>query len=88
MDWFHIRKGVYQGCILSPCLFNVYAEYIMRNPGLKKAQAGIKIAGRIINNFRYEDDITLTAESKKELKSLFMEVKEEREKPGLNLNIQ
>ena len=88
MDWFQIRKGVYQGCILSPCLFNLYAEYIMRNPGLKKAQAGIKIAGRIINNFRYEDDITLTAESKKELKSLFMEVKEEREKPGLNLNIQ
>ena len=88
MDWFQIRKGVYQGCISSPCLFNLYAEYIMRNPGLKEAQAGIKIAGRIINNFRYEDDITLTAESKKELKSLFMEVKEEREKPGLKLNIQ
>ena len=88
MDWFQIRKGVYQGCILSPCLFNLYAEYIMRNPGLKEAQAGIKIAGRIISNFRYEDDTTLMAESKKELKSLFMEVKEEREKPGLNLNIQ
>ena len=88
MNWFQIRKGVYQGCILSPCLFNLYAEYIMRNPGLEEAQAGIKIAGRNINNLRYADDTTLMAESKKELKSLFMEVKEEREKPGLKLNIQ
>ena len=88
MNWFQIRKGVYQGCILSPCLFNLYAEYIMRNPGLEEAQAGIKIAGRNINNLRYADDATLMAESKKELKSLFMEVKEEREKPGLKLNIQ
>ena len=75
MDWFQIRKGVYQGCILSPCLFNLYAEYIMRNPGLKKAQAGIKIAGRIINNFRYADDTTLMAESEEELKRHLMKVK-------------
>ena len=77
MDWFQIGKGVHQGCILSPCLFNFYAEYIMRNVKLDKAQAGIKIARRNINNFRYADDTTLTAESE-ELKSLLMKVKEER----------
>ena len=82
-----IRKGVRQGCILSPCLFNLYAEYIMRNTGLEKAQAGIKIAGRSINNLRYEDNTTLMAESE-ELKSLLMKVKEESEKVGLKLNIQ
>ena len=86
-DWFQIGKGVHQGCILSPCLFNLYAEYIMRNTGLDEAQAGIKIAGRNINNLRYADDTTLTAESK-ELKSLLMKVKEESEKTGLKLNIQ
>ena len=86
-DWFQIMKGVHQGCILSPCLFNLYAEYIMRNAGLDEAQAGIKIAGRNINNLRYADDSTLTAESK-ELKSLLMKVKEESEKVGLKLNIQ
>ena len=85
-DWFQIGKGVYQGCILSPCLFNLYAEYIMRNTGLEEAQAGIKISGRNINNFRYADDITLMTESK-ELKSL-LKVKEESEKVGLKLNIQ
>ena len=85
-DWFQIRKGVRQGCILSPCLFNFYAEYIMRNAGLDEAQAGIKIAGRNINN-KYTDDIIIMAESK-ELKSLLMKVKEEREKVGLNLNIK
>ena len=85
---FQIGKGVYQGCILSPCLFNLYAEYIMRNSGLDEAQAGIKIAGRNINNLRYADDTTLTAESEKELKSLLMKVKEESEKVGLKLNIQ
>ena len=79
-DWFQIRKGVRQGCILSPCLFNLYAEYIMRNAGLDEAQAGIKIAGRNINNLRYADDTTLMAESEEELKSLLMKVKEESEK--------
>ena len=87
-DWFQIGKGVHQGCILSPCLFNLYAEYIMRNPGLDEAQAGIRIAGRNINNLRYADDTTLMAESEEELKSLFMKVKEESEKAGLKLNIQ
>ena len=85
--WFQIGKGGHQGCILSPCLFNLYAEYIMRNPGLDEAQAGIKIAGRNINNLRYTDDITFMAESE-ELKSLLMKVKEESEKIGLKLNIQ
>ena len=78
-DWFQIGKGLWQGCILSPCLFNLYAEYIVRNTGLKEAQAGIKIAGRNLNNFRYADDTTLMAESEKELKSLLMKVKEESE---------
>ena len=87
-DWFQIGKGVHQGCILSPCLFNFYAEYIMRNAGLEEAQAGIKIAGRNINNLRYADDTTLMAESEEELKSLLMKVKEESEKVGLKLNIQ
>ena len=87
-DWFQIGKGVCQGCILSSCLFNLYAEYIMRNAGLKEAQAGIKIAQRNINNLRYADDTTLMAESEKELKSLLMKVKEETEKVGLKLNIQ
>ena len=87
-DWFQIGKGVHQGCILSSCLFNFYAEYIMRNAGLKEAQAGIKIAGRNINNLRYADDTTLMAESGEELKSLLMKVKEESEKVGLKLNIQ
>ena len=87
-DWFHIRKGVRQGSILSPCLFNLYAEYIMRNARLDEAQAGIKIAGRNINNLRYADDATLMAESEEELKSLLMKVKEESEKIGLKLNIQ
>ena len=86
-DWFHIGKGVPQGCILSPCLFNFYAEYIMRNAGLDEAQVGIKIAGRNINNLRYADDTTLMAEIE-ELKSLLMKVKEESEKIGLKLNIQ
>ena len=88
MDWFQIGKGVCQGCILSPCLFNLYAEYIMRNPGLDEAKAGIKIAGRNINNIRYANDITFMAESKEELKSLLMKLKEECEKAGLKLNIQ
>ena len=87
-DWFQIRKGVRQGCILSPCLFNFYAEYIIRSAGLEEAQAGIKIAGRNINNLRYADDTTLMAESVEELKSLLMKVKEESEKIGLKLNIQ
>ena len=87
-DWFQIGKGVHQGCILSPCLFNFYAEYIMRNAGLEAAQAGIKIARRNINNLRYADYITLMAESEEELKSLLMKVKEESEKVGLKLNIQ
>ena len=79
-DWFQIGKGVHQGCILSPCLFNLYAEYIMRNAGLDEEQAGIKIARRNINNLRYADDTTLMAESKEELKSILMKVKEESEK--------
>jgi len=87
-DWFRIGKGVCQGCILSPCLFNFYAENIMRNAGLDEAQAGIKIAGRNINNLRYADDTTLMAESEAGLKSLLMKVKEESEKVGLKLNIQ
>ena len=87
-DWFQIGKGVCQGCILPPCLFNLYAEYIMRNPGLEEAQALIKIAGRNINNLRYTDDTTLMAESDDELKNLLMQVKEESEKVGLKLNIQ
>ena len=86
-NWFQIRKGVCQGCILSPCLVNLYAEYIMRNAGLDEAQAGIKIAGRNINNLRYADDTTLMAESKEELKNLLMKVKEESERVGLKLNI-
>ena len=86
--WFQIGKGVRQGCILSPCLFNLYAEYIMGNARLDEAQAGIKIAGRNINNLRYADDITLMAESEGELKSFLMKVKEESEKFGLKLNIQ
>ena len=87
-DWFQTGKGVCQGYILSPCLFNFYAEYIMRNAGLEEAQAGIKIAGRNINNLRYADDTTLMAESEEELKSLLMKMKEESEKLGLKLNIQ
>ena len=87
-DWFQIRKGVRQCCILLPCLFNVYAEYIMRNVGLDEAQAGIKIVGRNINNLRYADDTTFMAESEEELKSLLMKVKEESEKAGLKFNIQ
>ena len=86
-DWLQIGKGVCQGCILAPCLFNFYAEYIMRNAGLEEAQAGIKIAGKNINNLRYADDTTLMAESEEELKSLLMKVKEEIEKVGLKLNI-
>ena len=86
-DWFQIGKGVHQGCILSLCLFNLYAEYIMRNAGLEEAQAGIKIAGRNIDNLRYADDTTLMAESE-ELKSLLMKVKEENKKSGLKLNIK
>ena len=85
-DWFQIGKGVCQGCILSPCLFNLYAEYTMRNAGLEEVQAGIKIAGRNINNLRYSDDTTLMAESEEEL--FLMKVKEESEKVGLKLNIQ
>ena len=87
-DCFQIGKGVRQGCILSPCLFNLYAEYIMRNTGLEEAQAGIKIAGRSINNLRYADDTILMAQSKEELNSLLMKVKGESEKVGLKLNIQ
>ena len=87
-DWFQIGKGVHQGCILSLCLFNFYAEYIMRNTGLEEAQAGIKTARRNINNLRYSDDTTLMAESEEEPKSLLMKVKEESEKVGLKLNIQ
>ena len=87
-DWFHIGKGAHQGCILSPCLFNLYAEYIMQNARLDEAQAGIKIAGRNINNLRYADDTTLMAESEEEPKSLLMKVKEESEKVSLKLNIQ
>ena len=87
-DWFQIGNGVCQGCILSPCLFNLYAEHIMWNAGLDEAQAGIKIAGKNINNFRYVDDTTLMAESEEELKSLLMKVKEKSERAGLNFNIQ
>ena len=87
-DWFQIGKGVCQGCILSPYLFNLYAEYIMRNAGLEEAQAGIKTAGRNIDNLRYAEDTTLMAESEEELKSLLMKLKEESEKAGLKLNIQ
>ena len=87
-DLFQIRKGVCQGCILSPCSFNLYAEYVMRNAGLEEAQAGIKIARRNINNLRFADDTTLMAESEEELKSLLMKVKEESEKVGLKFNIQ
>ena len=86
-DWLQIGKGVRQGCILSPCLLNLYAEYIMRNARLEEAQAGIKIAGRNINNLRYADDTTLMAESEEELKSLLMQVKEESGKVGSKLNI-
>ena len=87
-DWFQIGKGVCQGCILSPCLFNLYADYIIRNAGLEEAQAGIKIAGRNITNLRYADNTTLMAENEEELKSLLMKVKVESEKDGLKLNIQ
>ena len=87
-DWFHIGKGVGQGCILSPCLFNLYAQYIMRKAGLEETQAGIKIPGRKINNLKYADDTILTAESKEELKSLLIKMKQESEKVGLKLNIQ
>ena len=86
-DWFQIGKGLRQGCILSACLFSIYVEYIMRNAGLDKAQAGIKVSGRNINNFRYTDDTTLMAESEEELKSFLMKVKEESKKVGLKLNI-
>ena len=85
-DWFKIGKGVHQGSILSPCLFKLYAEYIMKNAGLEEAQSGIKIAGRNINNLRYADDTTLMAKREEELKSLLMKVKEESEKVGLKLN--
>ena len=87
-DWFQIGKGVCQGCILSPCLFNLYADYVTRNARLDEAQAGIKIAGRNISNLRYADDITLMAESEEELKSVLIRVKKEREKAGLKLCIQ
>ena len=87
-DWFQVGKGVCQGCILSPSLFNLYAEYVMRNTGLEETQAGIKIAGRNINNLRYADDTPLMAESEEELRSLLMKVKEESEKVGLKLSIQ
>ena len=87
-DWFQIGKGIRQGCILSPCLFNFDAVYIMRNAGLEEAETGIKVAGRNINNLRYADDTTLMAESEEELKSFLMKVKEESEKVGLKLNIQ
>ena len=87
-DWFRIGKGVHRGCMLPPCLFNLYAEYIMQNARLDEAQTGIKISRRNINNLRYTDDTTLRAKSKKELKSVLMKVKEESEKVGLKLNIQ
>ena len=87
-DWFQIGKGVHQGCILPPCLFNLHAEYIMRNAGLEEAQAGVKSAGRNSNKLRYADDTTLMAESEEELKSLLMKVKEKSEKVGLKFNIQ
>ena len=88
MDWFKIGKGVCQGCILSPCLFNLYAAYIMQNAGLDESQAGIETAGKNINNLRYANDITVMAESKEELKCLLLKVKEESEKADLKLNIQ
>ena len=88
MDWFQIGKGIYQGCILSPCLFNLYAEYIMWNARLDESQTGIKIARRNISNLRYADDTTLMVESQEELKNLFMKVNEESEKAGLKLSIQ
>ena len=88
MNWLKIEKGVHQGCVSSPCLFNFYAEYIMQNAGLDEAQAGIKIVGRNINNPKYADDTTLMAKSEEELKSLLMRVKEESETAGLKLNIQ
>jgi len=88
MDWFKIGKGVREGCILSPCLFNLYAEYIMRNARLDEAQTGIKIAGRNINNLRHAHDTTPIVENEEELKSILMKMKEESEKPGLKLNIQ
>ena len=87
-DWFQTGKGVHQGCTFSPCLFNLYAEYIMRNAGLEEAQAGIKVAGRNINNLRYADDTTFIAETEEELKILLMKVKEESEKAGLKIDIQ
>ena len=87
-DWFQIGKGVHQGCLLSPCLFNLYAKYILKNAGLEEVEAGIKIAGRNINNLRYADDTILMAESEEKLKSLLMKVKEESEKVDLRLNIQ
>ena len=87
MDWFNIEKGVCQGCVLAPCLFNLHAEYIMRNAGVDEAKARIKIAGRNINNLRYADDTTLRAESEEELKSLLMKVKENNEKAGLKFNL-
>ena len=87
-DWFQIGKGVHQGCILSPCLFNIYAEYIMQNAGLDEVEAGIKMSGRNINNLRYADDTTLMGESEEELKSLLMKVKEGNEKFGLKINLQ
>ena len=87
-DWFQIGKGVHQSCILSPYLFNLYSEYLMRNAGLEEAEAGIKIAGRNVNNFRYVDETILMAESEEELEDLLMKVKEESEKVGLKLNIQ
>ena len=86
MDWFQIGKEIHQGCIFSPSLFNLYAEYIMQNAGLDEAQAGIKISGRNINNLRYADDTTLMAESEEEQKNLLMKVKERSEKAGLKLN--
>ena len=88
LNWFQIGKGVHQGCILSPCLFNIYAEYIMQSPGLDEFQAGIKIVMKNISNFRYADDTTVTAESEEELKSLLMKEKEESKKAGLKLSIQ
>ena len=88
MDWFQIGKGVHQACVLSPCLFNLYAEYITQNAGLDEVQAVMNISGRNINSLRYADDTTLTAESEEELNSLLMNVKEDSEKAGLKLNIQ
>ena len=87
-DWFKIKKGIWQGCLLSPCLFNLYAKHIMRNARLDELQAGIKIGGRNINNLRYADDASVMAESKEELKSLLMRVKEESERADLKLNMK